>query len=232
MVSNGFDGEMTFAKANKPDQIWLPPMVVSSEKHKQASVYRNDPTMSITGWGYHYEDTAHSKNTAKPFIRSYVAIATSAKYVPGLDEATLIEDWDALNVLLKDAQRAVWDYTEDDTMALAVVNCDDKKVNLIPSYCTQKERGEHSLSFSGWMFKNSKYTNVIQEPEGDVTGANIYKLTAPIQIYLDRELQGSCQTHSTTNEAARGCSEKMKYNCVKISYNNAVRFARATTFVM
>ena len=87
------------------------------------------------------------------------------------------------------------------------------------------------LTFAQFMHEKSKYTNVIQHIQDNVAGNCVFKLVAPIQIYLDPNEQGSRQIESSTNDAARVISQKMQYNTVKVCFNNVVRTLHTIHYV-
>ena len=139
---------------------------------------------------------------------------------------SLSEDWDNTIKLLEEAQRTAWNFTAAEPQALDIVNNVDSqssaKLKLVQHFAVERENNP-SLTFAQFMHEKSKYTNVIQHIEDNVAGNCVFKLVAPIQLYLAPNEQGSCQIQSSTNDAARVISQKMKYNMVKVFFNNVVR---------
>jgi hypothetical protein len=213
------------------DTFYLPPVMFALSKDKQSSIFGKDPTVAITGWGWYRTDVPGMQDKSKPAIRNYTAIATSIKTfgpadVEGAAHSSLIEDWDNTIKLLDEAQRTAWDFTAATPQALDIVNNVDPhstaKLKLVQHFAVESEINP-SLTFSEFMHEKSKYTNVIQHMQDNLAGNCVFKLVAPIQIYLDPSEQGSRQIESSTNDAARVISQKMQYNTVKVFFNNVVR---------
>ena len=217
--------------SNLADTFYLPPMILAFNKDKQSSIYGKEPTLAITEWGHYRTDAPGVKDTTKPAIRNYTVIASSIKTfgaadVEGVAHLSLSEDWDNTIKLLEEAQRTAWNFTAAEPQALDIVNNVDSqssaKLKLVQHFAVESENNP-SLTFAQFMHEKSKYTNVIQHIEDNVAGNCVFKLVAPIQLYLAPNEQGSCQIQSSTNDAARVISQKMKYNMVKVFFNNVVR---------
>ena len=213
------------------DTFYLPPVTLASSKDKLSSIFGKDPTLAITGWGWYRTDVPGNQDTSKPAIRNYTVIATSIKTfgaadVEGAAHSSLIEDWDNTIKLLDEAQRTAWDFTAATPQALDIVNNVDPhstaKLKLVQHFAVESETNP-SLTFSQFMHEKSKYTNVIQHMQDNLAGNCVFKLVAPIQIYLDPSEQGSRLIESSTNDAARVISQKMQYNTVRVFFNNMVR---------
>ena len=213
------------------DTFYLPPVTFALSKDKLSSIFGKEPTLAITGWGHYRTDIPGMQDTTKPAIRNYTAIATSIKTfgaadVEGAAHSSLIEDWDNTIKLLDEAQRTAWEFTAAEPKALDIVSNVDShssaKLKLVQHFAIESENNP-SLTFAQFMHEKSRYTNVIQHIQDNVAGNCVFKLVAPIQTYLDASEQGSCRIESSNNDAARVISQKMKYNTVKVFFNNVVR---------
>ena len=219
------------ADSDQPDTFYMPPMVMSFTKEHSSSIFSREPPIALTGWGHDRTDGPNRQQTDKPAIRNYVLLGTTTKTFGDADvgdiaHPSLIDDWDHTIKLLKQAQQTVWDFTIAEGQALAIVgNIDAQsnvKLKLVQHFSMESEK-DSSLTFAQFMQEKSKYTNVIQPIQDNLAGNSVFKLVAPIQIYLPGNEQGSCVIEGSRNPAARVISEKMKYNVVKIFYNNMVR---------
>ena len=230
-TASGFSADLMMADSQLPDMFYCPPMTISSTKDHNASIFTKEPTFALTEWGHYRTDGPNRKETDKPAIRNYILVATTSKTFGEADvgdtaHSSLIEDWDSTIKLLQQAQKTAWDFTVAQPQALGIVgNIDPQsnvKLKLVQHFAVEEEK-DPSLTFAQFMQEKSKYTNVIQPIQDDLAGNLVFKFVAPIQIYLNMNEQGSCVIENTTNPAARVISQKMKYNTIRMFFNNVVR---------
>lgn len=200
-------------------------MMVASDEAQRRSVYRQEPKIVITEWGYsRFDNNVNgSKDVSKPGVRSYCIIGTAVMNIEGVELPDVAKDWDLTNAYLKKAQKEVWEFVASQTTALAIVESLNPKsqaqFKLVQHYALAKQDNP-ALMFSDFLFEKSKYTNIMQKANDN---EHIFKLTAPIQIWVPKEEQGKFSKANSSNPAMKAISTKLKYNEIEFFFNNEVR---------